>query len=541
MPTIVRRLLILVPLAVALAAVYAFLPLTVSGIDNSPDEAANRAFATEFAHSGHLWRAESLDAMAPDIVHPRSVRIVNHVQVPVGFIGLPVLYGGVAAVLGTKVIPFLTPLMAALAVLAWAGIAAKLFGDMRIGVLAGGLLAVQPAWWYAASRTLQPNVLFASLLIGALWFFSASSFKGVRRAVPAGMLLGLALAVRPSEAYWIALGIIMLLVVLRDGRAVKDACIALACAGVMLVPFFVTQHGLYGSIFATGYGATVGTEIAGAATGGNGAKLLGPLRPYLFPLGFAPRLAASTFLTYGIAFFRWWSVLVGIAIAALAFLALRRTVAVTRQSVATVGAILLLTLWLILFYGSWVIQDNPDPTAVTIGASYLRYWLPIFVVSTLPVAWLLGKIAALVRNRIVAGLAVVAFIFVVGAVSAVQIFSGDGESLLSIRANLERYAVERDAVLAATEQDAVIVVDRSDKVLYPHRSVVTPLRSDRTYAALPALAAARPTYYLGITLPETDLAWLNTEKLPPLGLSIAPVQAFSDQTLYRFTILTPKP
>lgn len=541
MPPVARRLLLLAPLVALIAAAYSFLPLAVPGLDNSPDEAANRIFATEFAERGRLWRSEPLDAVAPGVVHPRSMRIANGVQVPVGFIGLPVLYGGIARVLGTEAIPFLAPVLAALAVLAWAGIAAKLFGDERIGILAGGLLAVHPVWWYAASRTLQPNVLFVSLLIGALWFFIASPLKGVRRAIPAGMLLGLALAVRPSEAYWIALGVMTILVVLRDGRAAKDACIAAICAAVMLVPFFVTQHGLYGSIFATGYGAGIDTEVVGAAVGGNAAKLLGPLRPYLFPLGFAPRLAFRTFATYGIGFFGWWSCIVGAGLAAYAALLVRRKVTVTRGTAAATAAVLLVALWLILFYGSWVIKDTPDPDAITIGSSYLRYWLPLFVVSTLPAAWFAGRVLPRLRSALVTSLVIALVILAIGSVSAVQIAFAEGEGLVRMKADLERYVLDRDAVLAATEEDAVIVVDRSDKVLYPHRSVVVPLRSEQTYAALPLLVAHTPTYYLGLTLPEKDLAWLNEVKLPPLGLSIAPVREVSDQTLYRFTSVTPLP
>ena len=34
---------------------------------------------------------------------------------------------------------------------------------------------------------------------------------------------------------------------------------------------------------------------------------------------------------------------------------------------------------LIFYYGSWKFNDNPDPTRFTIGNSYTRYWLPIYL------------------------------------------------------------------------------------------------------------------------------------------------------------------
>jgi 4-amino-4-deoxy-L-arabinose transferase-like glycosyltransferase len=507
-------------------------------MDNSPDENANRFFAVRFAEEGQLSAPEPLLAVAPDIVHPRSMRAVGVSLVPVGFIGLPVLYGGIARLIGTWSIPWITPVVAAMAALAWAGIVGRLT-TRRVGIIAGVLLAVQPAWWYAASRTLQPNVLFLSLLLLATWcFMNAEPPRERRHAAFAGVLLGLALATRLAEAYWIALAAGILLVALADRAVWRRAAIAAVFAVLTLVPFFIAQQQLYGSVFVTGYGDVASTEVAGAATGGKTAQLLGPLRPYLFPLGLAPRIAARTFATYGVAFFWWWSALVGVALAAFGVLATRRVIPVTKRTSVLFGAALFVSVWLILFYGSWVISDTPDPNAVTIGSSYLRYWLPIFAASTIPVAWLFDRVAAPLRPRARAAL-LAALLFGTGVVSGIHVFTAPGDGLLAVQESLVRYAKEREAILALTEPDAVIVADRADKVLFPHRSIVHPLRSEATYAALPALVAATPTYYVGVTFPEKDLVWLNTVKLPPLGVFIEPVRSFADETLYRLSPLSP--
>jgi hypothetical protein len=44
----------------------------------------------------------------------------------------------------------------------------------------------------------------------------------------------------------------------------------------------------------------------------------------------------------------------------------------------------------------------------------------------------------------------------------------------------------------------------------------------------------KEVYYFGITLPHTDLKWLQQQKLPPIGLTIDPIANFGSQSLYRF-------
>ena len=44
-----------------------------------------------------------------------------------------------------------------------------------------------------------------------------------------------------------------------------------------------------------------------------------------------------------------------------------------------------LSLILIFYYGSWQFNDNPDPNRFTIGNSYTRYWLPIYLMM-MPIA-----------------------------------------------------------------------------------------------------------------------------------------------------------
>lgn len=541
-------------------AVYAFLPIFAPDVPNSPDEMANAYFSRLFAVRGELWSFEPLNLIADGRVHPRSVVVADGFLVPGGFIGLPVIYGSVAKAFGTAVIPFLTPLVAVIAAVAWGFLVARAAsrgaGDARaagIGWLSGVLLLSQPAWWYSASRTMMPNTLFTALAVLSAavlvlrpvrWALTRPATGRMTRLLIADPLLGgvlfsLAAAVRPAELYWLAPCLVIAAFLLRRHIGPKDVIAFAAGAALTMVPFAVLNRSAYGSFFSTGYGG--GVSAPGIAMGGGlGARLLGPVGPYLFPLGFAPRTALRNFGTYGIGLFWWWGAVFTAAAGFLIGRRLRSRGPVTggMRVLAAVGAYM--TVWLVLFYGSYAARDNPDPAAVTIGSSYIRYWLPLFVLSTVPVAAAIvhtaGTFAPRMRPQVVG--AVVAALAVA---SGITVFTAPQEGLLAVRTNLMRYDAETRDVIARTGADAVIVTDRADKLLFPARRVVQPLRDDGTYAVLPALARSGPLYYYGITLPPEDLAYLREERLPALGLTMNPVSSYAEETLYRFSpVSTPE-
>jgi len=187
---------------------------------------------------------------------------------------------------------------------------------------------------------------------------------------------------------------------------------------------------------------------------------------------------------------------------------------------------------LIVIYGGWNFTDNPDPTIVTIGTSYVRYWLPIFVLTTPLIAesliWLANRTRAVTaRPIILAGLVV----SMIGLSIHPVFFAPDG--LAITRANLMDFAQTQQQVVNATEPSSVIVVDRDDKFLWPDRQVIQPLRSDFTYASLPIIAKSAPLYYFGITFPQTDLDYLNQQKLKGLGLQIRLIKTIGEESLYK--------
>ncbi|KPJ85891.1 hypothetical protein AMJ57_01405 [Parcubacteria bacterium SG8_24] len=539
-----RFLLLGAALGVVFFFLYSFLPLTAPPRFNSPDEMSNHFFAVKFLETQRLWHLEPLNLEFGGEIGPRSMRSVDGFLVPGGFLGLPLLYGSLGMVGGRGLLLFLTPIFAVLGALFWGLLIRRLFGD-AVGLAAMLLLMAHPVWWYEASRTMMPNVLFMTLTIAAAYFLFAEPLRGFfcRRpdleprllhhgdAIISGLLAALALFVRTSEAYWLALAGIVLLATVRP-LPWRRILIFLASALFMMLPLLIFNHAVYGNIFASGYGDALQAVPPDQVAQGRGAQLLGPLRPYLFPLGFAPRDAWRHFLSYGVAFFSWWSVLTAVAVLLAGAVALRRRGAAGRPTRPFVLVALTVSLWLILFYGSWTIRDNPDPDAVTIGSSYFRYWLPLFLFSTVPVAWMAARLVGRVPRKQMPAVATVLFL-AYAAFSGQAVFGSPDEGLTAIRQTLEQDHQTALAITDLTEVGSLIVVDRADKTLFPDRAVLQPLRDERTYRIIGETAHRIPVYYFGITFPERDLSYLHEVKLKPWDLMLEPIEGFGERTLYR--------
>lgn len=553
-----------------LTAVYSFLAWSAPARPPSPDESANSFFAREFVGRTSLSVPEPLNGVAGGLIHPRSVRAIGERLVPGGFIGWPVVLGTFGKIFGVAGIPYVVALLAAATVLAWGALVAWAFGP-AVGTLAAALLAVQPVWWYWSSRPFMPNGGFLSLLIVGLWFAATGPLAGFdpkRRLnghadlVIGGLAVSLAFAVRPAEAHWLALGGVVAVAVARQAMDWKRFSLFAAAVAAGTVPWLVLNFRLYGSLLATGYGQDVLGVPVDVAPQGGGERLLGPLRPFLFPLGFAPRTALQRFWEFAVLGQPVWSCLTAAALLAAILLALRSrktakhdskppdlhtfplhpppSTPPTARQAAFISTCTAISLWLIFYYGSYTAQDLPASGAATLGLSYYRYWLPLFVASTVPVAWGAARLFAMVtHDRRMAALA--AMVGLVSAVSFLQVFMAPGEGLAALRSTLLRQDGEVRAVLAATEPEAIIICDQADKLLFPERRVITPLRSEATYAAIGRLAGRVPLYYYGITLPPKDVEYLREVRLKPFGLGVEPVRDFSLETLYRLPTVGGQP
>jgi len=495
---------------------------------NSPDEAANAFFATR------LSRGESLAAPAAElnnqlpapVVHPRSTVVVQGQLAPASFLGWPLLAGWWGKLFGQASIPYVTPILAALGLLSVYLLIKDLF-NRQAALITLILTASLPGFWYYHARSLFHNALFFDLLLISAWL----TWQSLRRARPgyylaAGLAVGLALAVRTSEIFWISASGLLWLGL--SWRQIKPRYLPWFGLGMLVgfSPILCTNYAIYGQVLSVGYRAGLKSSIPDlrAAT-----SLLGEL---ILPFGFQPRVILSTGWRYLVELTWWWTAVAGLG---LGFLLSRwRQLTLEQKAFSLKG--FLACGWLVVLYGSWSFHDNPDPTVITLGTSYVRYWLPLYVFMLWPAGWALAQVWQL--NRL-AKLGVVGLVGVYVILSAGLVLNDPLEGLIKIRSNIKRFETVSQAVVRATEQDSVIVTGNTDKFFWPERLVISSLGKPEDYSLVRRLVdSGRPVYNFHATWLPKDLRRLNEEQLAPHQLKMEPViMGFQDFSLYKFLSL----
>lgn len=509
----------------------------------SPDETANQFFIDHFAATGSFRAGEPLNTVLDNRLHPRSILAAGGNLLPVSFLGLLVLYGAMASMIGSSLAPFLTICLAVAASFAWYGIVRRITHSRSAAYLALFLLVLLPPWMYYTARLLMPNVPFVSFLLLAWWLYlRAQETSRMWLVALSGSCLGMALTIRPSEGVWVLPIVFLAWLVFRKQTSWRTFGIFLGGMSAPLMVLAWYQWQTYGAFWLNGYTfhvpttPTVGGDVPTASS--VPLSFRQRVETYLlpiFPFGIHPRRILQTIYQYGRLF--WWITLPCVVAwcwyGKQVWEAYRQRKQWTQAFLFAVG-VFLAGAWLFVAYGSWNIHDNPDPTSVTIANSYVRYWLPLYVASTLPLAFLLitwvRALGALWRHGVV-GILCAAY----AGASLFSVYYQSDDSLVRMRQVLVRAHKTTTEVFALTKKESVIVVDRADKLFFPGRRVIYPLRSDDTYELLPRIAAQVPVYYFGISFPEADIDYLNTIKLPPLGLSIQHIATFGEESLYLFS------
>lgn len=509
----------------------------------SPDENAAYVFAKHFSSTGNLVLPEPLNETLGGILHPRSTIGFGNSILPASFIGLVVLAGAVGAVFGFAAMQLVTPLFAVIAVVLWRDTVKRLFAQDSLADLAAIFLLIHPAFWYYTGRAMMHNVVFLTLLIAGTWWLVtqplANWVKKTSRPsarlgdfLVAGMLVGSSLIVRTSELLWVSAALALGLIIYRTVIGWRALAMCGLGFGLSLGLLAILNGAVYGAPLVNGY--TVKYPFAQMTTAptpddvvASPAWQTGGVIAVLLPFGFHEYNIFTNVINYGWKLYPWMSLL-AIFGALIAYTQHDDRRWLWRGLVwFTLG----LAVWLGLVYGSWRIVDNPDPSIISLGNSHVRYWLPIFAVASIFCARTIVYILddrSWWRQLFAYGLVAVTTLLSLHLV----MFGHDG--FVFNRSALESFAIKREAILTATDAEAVIIVDRADKYVFPERRVLVPLRSDQTYASLPTLLQTVPVYYFGITLPQSDLDYLNTQKLQPLNVQIELVQTLQDESLYRF-------
>ncbi len=522
----------------------------------SPDETANYATAKLYAQSGELAYFEKYNLLAKDIIHPRSYRSDWGLVKPVSFLGMPILYGKIAAVFGIGILPYLTPLFGAIGLVFFFLLIKKIFSPAN-AIISTLLASVFPIYTYFSARSMFHNVIFIAMLLGGLYFATRISEKeesesylrrnrfGFLYALLSGLFIGAALTARTSELIWVGPLVCALWIFNSKRIGIVRPFFFLYGVFISFLPILYWNSVLYGSFFSSGYPelndslfslSQDGSSLVATAGAGKLAELktiVLSIKDTIFHFGFNLEQSYRLFNAYVRDMFPWlyYATAAGVAVFLLFFkeYAKRRWL--------FFFAWVFVSVVLVIYYGSWTFFDNPDRTT-TIGNSYTRYWLPVYF-GALPFASLaLIKLTCWIKFKSAVWGIRLAAIAVVATLSVQFVWLDPAEG---IKVSIEKQAASRyewEQILELTEADAVIITRYHDKLFFPERDVVIGLFDDKNMIAEYANIAARvPTYYYNFSYQEKDLEYLNNGPLKEAGIELKLIKEITD----RFNLYSLKP
>ncbi|MCX6792971.1 MAG: glycosyltransferase family 39 protein [Candidatus Falkowbacteria bacterium] len=526
----------------------------------SPDETANYTISKIYAQTGSLAFFEKYNLLVKDIIHPRSFRSDWGLIKPVSFLGLPIIYGTIADIFGITVLPYLTPLFAAIGLIFFYLLIKNIFGQSN-ALISTLLASVFPIYTYYSSRSMFHNVLFMVALIIGLYFlvnilnrndehknyFKRNGF-GFLFTFLSGLFIGIALAVRTSELLWLGPLLVFLWLFNIKRLGIVRPFIFLYGIFMAFMPIIYWNNVLYGSFISSGYPelnsslfslGKDGSSLASNVVGGKFVELksiLISIKQTIFHFGFNLAQSYKMFNAYVRNMFPWlfWSTGVGIVF----FLAYFKDYKKSRWLflIGWLG----LSAVLVIYYGSWVFYDNPDPKSFTIGNSYTRYWLPLYFGALPFVSLALIRLTGFLRRPAAIWGLRMALIAVLATLSVQFVWLDPAEGLaVSIQKQKDAKS-EWAKILDVTENNSVIITRYSDKLLFPERKVIIGLFDDKNMIAEYAILAKKiPTYYYNFSYKPEDVDYLNNGVLKEHGIALKLVEPITDRfSLYKLNQVT---
>lgn len=485
-------------------------------IFNSPDETANYFFTENFAEQNNLQKQSSLLEINSDI-KPRSIKAVDDKLVLNSFVGLPVIYGSLAKIFGPEIIIYLTSLFALLGVIIFYLLIKEIF-NRQIALISALLLLILPSYWYFANRGMMHNILFIDLLIFSLYFF----ILGLKKPkliyyLLSGLFLALCLLTRTSEFIWIAFVYIVLLISFRKKINWKKLILSILIFIICLIPLFYFNQQNYGASTASAYLENKPLSLN-----------LQSISKIILPFGFHPN--NIKFTIYNFIFKLPWHYTI-LILAGIIFLIWKRK-KIKPEHWLYFGLWASISLFLFIYYGSWLFFDNPTPSSITIGSSYLRYLLPYFIFSLPLIAYFLTKIKF--SKKYLNNILILALLIFIFFNSYLLVMSGPEEGIIKISHDLKNYQYRTRLIINNTEIDSVIIANRADKYIFPYRNVLYWEKEIYLYDKFESLLNENmPIYYFGFQFKTTDL---NQIKLQFYQQDIdisTPIFTHQDHALYK--------
>lgn len=530
---------VLVIISLIAAFFYSYLSFTITGdiyaesgeklIFNSPDETGNYFFSHLYSTEGKLYSEEPNNFYANGLISPRSMKFVNGMVVPASFFGLMLFLGFVGKIIGTNLIIFILPFLTALSLIYFYLLIKKIF-NKEIAFFSTLLALTFPAYWYYATRSFFNNVFFLDLLIIGLFYLvlSLEKQKNFYYFLSALFLAG-SLFIRTSELVWVTLLILLIFIFNRKSLRVMNLIIFISTTILVALPIFYYNQIIYGQLVSIGYGINLFISTDNILT--SGVNLMGQI---ILPFGIHINNIYNNFYNYFINIFWWYFILfeLGFAYLIIKILSYKKSSKITRSVILYFFLFTIISVCLIILYGSWRVVDNPDPNAVTLGTSYARYFLPIYIFSLPIISYSLFDLLKKFKNlKIIIGI----FIFCLFYYFSFNlVFLDKEEGIFKIKSNIRNYQSIASEVINITEKESIIIAEKNDKIFFPARKVIYKLNNEKDEKVLDTLLDTTNIYWWRFQLNDDDLDYIkkiNNEKGYQWFLDNS-IYCFGNQCLY---------
>jgi 4-amino-4-deoxy-L-arabinose transferase-like glycosyltransferase len=514
------------------------------------------------------------------MVMPRSFRSDAGWLKPVSFLGIILMYGSLGSVFGSAVIPFLTPFFAALGIIIFYLLIKKIISD-RVALISAFLLATFPVYIYYSIRSMFHNVLFVVLVLCGIYFVVlAAGKKRVKSeeivkvsiykkfftirlgllswlkmlaAFVGGAFMGLALITRSSEIIWLAPAAFIAWLFYAKRLGIIKFVLIFCGFFLAVIPNFYFNQALYSAPIYGGYNemnrsiddlSKTGSDMVKTALNGGGEynQYFEAIYRNVFYFGFKPEQSISMARHYIPEMFPILTLAFLLGVLLIFIISIRKF---QKKYLAYFLVFGIIAAVLIFYYGSWKFNDNPDPSRFTIGNSYTRYWLPIYLMM-MPVAslaivrisgalFLAGKEVKQRWRKIAIGGVQAAMVLFIAASGVLFVLFGSEEGVAYLYYNNLAEQANARQVFSLTESDAVIITRYYDKFFFPDRRVIMgTIPDDEVLTAASKLVKYYPVYYYNFYLNEADVTYLNERKLLPYQLKMTLVKKMNHNFgLYR--------
>lgn len=156
---------------------------------------------------------------------------------------------------------------------------------------------------------------------------------------------------------------------------------------------------------------------------------------------------------------------------------------------------LFVSLYLLIYYGSWAFEDLLTLNLNKIGISYVRYFLPIYILSLPFVVICFFELLNYIQNKKFKILLSLFLIFSFLCLTINVVYLAGNDNLVKAREYINIYSQTNKKVISLTESNSVIISERGDKIFFPQRKVVGKVDFKEMPSWAKLLKAKIPLYY----------------------------------------------